>query len=231
MLYSRLRKRYNSLLYEAKENVIAYSKVIGAAEQFINLRDGIDDVAKASSPSNKLKNLHQLMEDQHVWQKKYDNKEGQALLNDVFKDAEALLEDAEVLLKAKPVIKSLQSRIDHFMGELNVLGMGEEYETKIRTDLLGLSFMMMDVIESINNSNFIPSHQGINLQLLMEEITSEEASQMAQPVTDDERETSQWPRMLHKCLTKWAGTARQPLVEQKTLLLNGYKFEFLKGIN
>lgn len=231
IFYSRLRVKFESLstkVIECNElnNKIsqyeeAFVKVKDAAQSYLNLRQGMETVANENSTLDKLRRLRALLDEHHILQKKNEDEEGKNLSKTIFDKAEYLLESLQI-------IKLLQSRIAYFHGELYTSGLGEKSEMKIRTDFIDLAFMMMDVIDSIDNSNYIPKHQGINLLLLKEEITIEEASQMAQPVTDDDRVTSQWPRTLHKCLTKWAGTTRRPLIEQKTYLLNGYKFEFQK---
>ena len=217
----------------------AFTKVKGAAQSFIDMRDGMRKVAACSTALQKLEALHALLEqvllpkgaqegEQGTAEKKAAKDEGLKLLNMVFNEAETKLEIAE---DAMPIIKKLQNRIVNFQGELNMFGMGDVQEQKIRTDFLDLTFMMMDILDSINNSNYLPSHQGINLRLLTEETTEDQAYEEASAVTDDDRVTPQWARTMHHCLAEWAGTEQRPLIRQKPYLLNGYKFEFLKELS
>lgn len=209
-----------------KENDELFKKMNTAVSQFIELRKGMDDVANESTALKKLEGLHTKMEELHVWQKTHSDADGVRLLAKVFNDAEVMVGIAEQSL---PVIKQLQNKITNFYEELRINFPDDDYERTVRTHFLELSVMMMDVVQSINNVNYTSDHQGINVKLLMEEITPEEAVNSAKPVTNLDMETSKWAQVFQKCISKWSGNDDNPLIDDKPFLLNGYRFKLGQG--
>ena len=180
---------------------------------------------KTEKPTAKerLEALHNLLEKAKVWDKNITDNQGLTLLGKVLNEAESLTEDAEQFM---PVVMLLQRKIQQFYGHLRIVDLDEVSERQIRTDFLALSMMMIDVMESISNPNYIEALQGINLKLLKEEITLEEATGLTSPVTFLDVETPVWAQKLFKSIEKWAGSKDEPLIENRPYLLNGLRFEF-----
>lgn len=208
---------------QLKGNEIAFNKLNPVVQRYLTLREGMGDVAAKSTVREKLEALHTLMEQTIVWDKKDTEIDGQSLLGQIFNEAEILTEEAQ---EAMPTIKLIQRKIQQFYGLLRLVDLDEATERQIRSDFLELSMMMMDILESINNPNYIEALQGINVKLLKELITKDEAIGMTSPVTYLDIETSPWAQKLFKSIGKWAGTIQQPLIEQRPYLLNGMRFEF-----
>jgi len=204
---------------QLKANEKAFIKLNPIVERYVNLRDGMDDVVKKATVKERLEALHKLMEKAEVWDKKYNYQDGLTLLGKLFNEA-------EILTQAESRIKLIQRKIQQFYGQLRIIDLDEEAECQIRSDFLELSMMMMDVLESINNANYNEALQGLNVQLLEEQITHDEAVTLSAPITNLDIETSLWARKLFKSIEKWAGTPQKPLIEQRSYLLNGMRFEF-----
>ena len=215
--------KVQKLREQLKENEIAFNKLNPIVERYVTLREGMDEVAAKPTVRERLEALHTLMEQAKVWDKKYTEEDGLTLLGQIFNEAEALTEEAQ---EAMPTIKLIQRKIQQFYGVLRIVDLDEATERQIRSNFLELAMMMMDVLESINNPNYIEALQGINIKLLKEQISIDEAVGMTSPVTYLDIETSPWAQKLLKSIGKWAGTIQQPLIEQRPYLLNGMRFEF-----
>ena len=208
---------------QLKENEKTFDKLIPVVERFATLRDGMAVVAEKPTAKERLEALHNLLEKAKVWDKNITDNQGLTLLGKVLNEAESLTEDAEQFM---PVVMLLQRKIQQFYGHLRIVDLDEVSERQIRTDFLALSMMMIDVMESISNPNYIEALQGINLKLLKEEITLEEATGLTSPVTFLDVETPVWAQKLFKSIEKWAGSKDEPLIENRPYLLNGLRFEF-----
>lgn len=204
---------------QLKEYETVFNKLNPIVERFVTLRDGMKNIAEKQSAQEKIESLHYLMETVKLWDKELSDKDGKELLNSIF-------DISEELTSAEDTIDCLHKQIQRFYGQLRIVDLDEFTERQIRSDFLELSMMMMDVLESINNPNYIEAHQGVNVKLLKEQISFNEAVSMTSPVTYLDIETSPWAQKLFKSIEKWAGTSQQPLIEQRPYLLNGMRFEF-----
>lgn len=211
------------LKVQLKENEESFKTLVPVVERFATLRDGMAVVAEKPTAKERLEALHELLEKAKVWDKNMTDNQGQTFLCTVLNKAESLTEDAEQFF---PVVMLLQRKIQQFYGNLRTLYLDEVSERKIRTDFLELSMMMIDVMESIRNPNYIEALQGINLKLLKEEITLNEATCLTSLVTSLDSETPGWAQNLFKSIEKWAGSKDEPLIENRPYLLNGFRFEF-----
>ena len=208
---------------QLKERDDAFKVLNPVVKRFIILLDGISDVAEKPTAKDRLEALHKLLETAKVWDKNLKESDGIIQLGKVLNEATSLTEKAEQFM---PVIKLLQGKIQQFYGQLRIVELDESTKRQIRSDFLSLSMMMIDVLESIDNLNYIEEHQGINVRLLKAELTPEEALSMTSPVTYLDIETSLWAQKLYKSIEKWAGTKDEPLIEERPYLLNGMRFEF-----
>ena len=202
---------------QLKKNEEVFNKLSPVVEHFLILRNGISGLAKKATATERVKSLHLLMEQAKVWDKNLSDEEGKTLLNSLFDEVE----------QATNNIQLLQNKIQSLYGKLRIYDLDEDTECEIRSDYLQLSMMMMDALESVFNPNYRKKCQGINVQLLNDEITFEDAKAMADLVTYLDTETPKWAQRLHKSLEKWAGTHERPLIDRtRPYLLNGYQFEF-----
>lgn len=208
-----------------KENDKAFEKLNPIVEHSLILRDGMDDVAAKPTTKERLEALHALMEKAVVWGEKRPIEDGKKLLKTVFKDAEKVIDEAE---EAMSVIRLLQQKIQQFYSLLRTVDLDEATECQIRTDFLALSMMMMDVLQSICSPFSNSEEQGVNVKLLKEQITLEDAVKKTNPVTFLDIETSPWAQKLFKSLEKWAGPSSHPLIERRPYLLRGLRMEFNK---
>lgn len=213
---NKLKEEVNKL----KEKVLRYENEEEEINGWINNIKGTltlfkelkKAVAELSDSDFNLDSLINLMSN-HLWlQSKSIDK-----LRLAFEKAKTLKDNADK-------IELLQRRINGFYGDLNEHLMGQNSETRIRTEYLELTLMMIDVIDSIDNPNFVDSLQGNNVKLLTKEITSDEAYEKATEATFDDRQTPQWARNLKKCLFEWSRNDGEYLIENKSYLLKGYKF-------
>ena len=207
----------HELRAQLRKNEEVFNKLSPVVEHFLILRNGMSGLVKKATATERVNCLHLLMEQAKVWDKNLSDEEGKALLNSLFVEVE----------QATNIIQLLQKKIESLYSKLRIYDLDEDTECEIRSDYLQLSMMMMDTLESVFNPNFRKKCQGINVQLLNDEITIEDANAMANLVTYLDIETPKWAQRLHKSLEKWAGTHEQPLIDRtRQYLLNGYRFEF-----
>lgn len=208
-----------SLKEKLKEYEKIFNKLNPVVERYVSLRDGIQGVVAIPRALDKLIALQELMVQAKLWDKKLTKEEGEKQLDHIFLDAKEFASAEETIL-------CIHKKIDQFYGQLRIVDLDEATERKIRSDFLELAMLMMDVLESIKNPNYIEDHQGVNVRLLKEKISLDEAIAMTSPVTYLNIETSSWAQKLFKSIEKWAGSSLHPQIEQRPYMLNGLRFEF-----
>lgn len=197
----------------------AFNKLNPTVERFVALRDGMRDVAKKTLAKDKLEALQLLMVKIKLWDKNLSNEDGKKMLANIF-------DVAKELAAGEEAIHGVHKKILLFYGLLRTVDLDESSERQIRSDFLELAMLMMDVLESINNPNYNEGTHGINVKLVKEEISLDEAVTMTSPVTYLDIETSPWAQKLFKSIEKWAKNNQQPLIEHRHYILNGQRFEF-----
>lgn len=204
---------------QLKEYEKAFNKLNPTVERYIALRDGMKEVAEKTLAKDKLEVLQALMVKVKLWDKNLSNEDGKAFLANIF-------DVAKELSAGEETIHCMHKRIQQFYVLLRTVDLDETTERQIRSEFLELAMLMMDVLESINNPNYNEGTHGINVKLVKEEISLDEALTMTSPVTYLDIETSPWAQKLFKSIEKWAMSNQQPLIEQRHYLLNGLRFEF-----
>lgn len=211
--------KVNKLEAQLKDYEKAFNKLNPIVERFVVLRDGMRDVAEKPLAKDKLETLQALMGKVKLWDKNLSNEDGKMMLANIF-------DVAKELAIGEDTIHGVHKKIQQFYGLLRTVDLDEVTERQIRSEFLELAMLMMDVLESINNPNYNEGTHGINVKLVKEEISLDEAVAMTSPVTYLDIETSPWAQKLFKSIEKWAMNNQQPLIEQRHYILNGQRFEF-----
>lgn len=211
--------KVNKLEAQLKNYEKAFNKLNPIVERFVILRDGMKDVAEKPLAKDKIEALQSLMGKVKLWDKSLSDEDGKAMLANIF-------DVSKELATSEATIHGVHKKIQQFYGLLRKVDLDEVTERQIRSDFLELAMLMMDVLESINNPNYNEGTHGINVKLVKEEISLDEAVAMTSPVTYLDIETSPWAQKLFKSIEKWAMNNQQPLIEQRHYILNGQRFEF-----
>ena len=211
--------KVNKLEAQLKDYEKAFNKLNPIVERFVVLRDGMRDVAEKPLAKDKLEALQTLMGKVKLWDKNLSNEDGKMMLANIF-------DVSKELATSEATIHGVHKKIQQFYGLLRTVDLDEVTERQIRSDFLELAMLMMDVFESINNPNYNEGTHGINVKLVKEEISLDEAVAMTSPVTYLDVETSPWAQKLFKSIEKWAMSNKQLLIEQRHYILNGQRFEF-----
>lgn len=212
-----LEAENHALKEKLKKNEEVFNTLNPVVERFIALRKGMSEIDTRLTAAERIQALHNLLEKAKLWDKGLTYDDGKTQLNSFFDEIE----------QALTIIQLLQQKIRVFYSDLRTYDLDEDAECKVRSDYLKLTTMMIDTLESVFNPNYSEDRQGINVKLLKEEITLDDAKAKAPPVTYLDIETPKWAQRFHKSIEKWAGTREQPLFDRSQFyLLNGYRFEF-----
>lgn len=235
--YQECKKSKTSLPCEVEdENIRLKEKLQKALENTATLYDWakehkslvaeMERVFQAPTSTEKINKLHEALANAHTWPRSLNEDQGMNHLEAMFNEMKIKLGKAEVALER---IKKLQEQIDKFYAVLYVDDeiIDNVRDLTVRSELLALSTMMIDVLQSVDNINYIEGHQGINLKILNSEMTESEAEMKAEEVTAKNSQTPRWAQVFQSSLS---GCIRDGVVvrhvDSRLFFLNGYKFRF-----
>lgn len=223
--FSEAKREIEKLTAENKQFNDSFSNLKPAVEKLLKLRDGLLEVNKATDRIEKVRQLHQLMTETKTWPKGLGEEGGKRLLDNIFTN----IERGELKQqKALRIVNGLETQIESFYEELKKNETLDNLrEAELRSQLLTLTMVMMDNIQSVACLNYVPEAQGINVKLLNNEISLSEAQSLARIATQLDEETPKWAQNLYSALIGWGNESR-PFLDKDhgPYILNGYKFLF-----
>jgi hypothetical protein len=194
-------------------------------EQYIrpmrNMREDMKTLAQIESPIEQVEALRQLFETNCVW----PNGKNKEFVEIIFRPLTHELKSIDL---TNQYMKKLHLLIDEFYDKVNSLevrNLNDWDKAQIRTNLLRLSFQLMDGCQSINYFNHVKMEQGINSKLINKECSPVEAEAMCKSINDLEAETPRWARVLKFALSPWLTTDEvSGINNSSSIILRGYLF-------